>query len=408
MPENQVHNTITNATNNEGVNKYIRFKLPYRIEHWIFITSFLTLGLTGLVQKYAEAPISQSIVRSLGGIENTRMIHHFAAIVMMLVAIYHIGALAYRVYVLRYRMSMLPTLGDLRSVIGWLAYYFGLSKNSPQEGRYTYAEKLEYWAVVWGTVVMAVTGYMMWNPISTARFLPGEFIPAAKVAHGLEAVLAVLSIFIWHFYHVLIRHFNKSMFTGYVSEEMMLEEHPLELADIKAGTARRPVTPGGIRRRSRIFWPTYSVFAVIMLAGVYLFVNYEETAITTIPPASDETVFVPLTPTPLPTPLPTATPLPTPTPLPEGESISWDSGVADLLEQKCSACHNSNNKIGGLDLSNHESTLLGGNSGPAVVPGDPNSSQIIIVQSAGGHPGQLSPEELESIIQWIEDDAPEN
>lgn len=399
MPENQVDNT---AMNESTTLKYKRFKLPYRIEHWIFITSFLLLGLTGLVQRYAESPISKAIVTALGGIESTRTIHHIAAIVMMFVAIYHIGALGYRIYVLRYRMSMLPSLGDLRAVFRWLAYYFGLSKSTPQEGRYTYAEKLEYWAVVWGTVVMAVTGYMMWNPISTARFLPGQFIPAAKVAHGLEAVLAILSIFIWHFYHVLVRHFNKSMFTGYVSEDMMVEEHPLELADIKAGTDRRPVTPEGVRRRSLIFWPAYSIIAILMLTGVYFFINYEETAITTVPPASGEAVFVPLTPTPLPT------PLPTPTPLPAGTSLTWESGVAELLTDKCGTCHSSETSLGDLDLSTYESALLGGDSAPGVVPGDPNSSQIVIVQSAGGHPGQLSSDELENIIQWIEDGAPEN
>ncbi len=87
---------------------------------------------------------------------------------------------------------------------------------------------------------MIITGFMMWNPIATARFLPGDFIPAAKAAHGGEALLAVLAIIVWHMYGVHIKHFNKSMFTGKISEEEMLDEHPLELADIKAGIANRP------------------------------------------------------------------------------------------------------------------------------------------------------------------------
>ena len=95
---------------------------------------------------------------------------------------------------------------------GYLKDFFKVEP--PQEARYTFGEKVEYWSVVWGTVIMAVTGFMMWNPISTLRFLPGEAIPAAKAAHGGEAVLAVLAIIIWHFYHVHIKTFNKSMFTG--------------------------------------------------------------------------------------------------------------------------------------------------------------------------------------------------
>jgi hypothetical protein len=89
---------------------------------------------------------------------------------------------------------------------------------------------------------MAITGFILWNPIASANLLPGEFIPAAKEVHGGEALLAVLAIIVWHMYHVHIRHFNKSMFTGRMTEEEMLEDHPLELADIKAGRVDPPRT----------------------------------------------------------------------------------------------------------------------------------------------------------------------
>ncbi len=71
--------------------------------------------------------------------------------------------------------------------------------------RYTWEEKVEYWSLLWGTIVMIVTGFMLWNPIATARFLPGEFIPAAQVVHGGEALLAILAVLVWHFYSVHLR-----------------------------------------------------------------------------------------------------------------------------------------------------------------------------------------------------------
>ncbi|MBK7452547.1 MAG: hypothetical protein IPJ46_02175 [Anaerolineales bacterium] len=77
---------------------------------------------------------------------------------------------------------------------------------------------------------------LMWNPITSAKFLPGEIIPAAKATHGGEAVLAVLAIILWHFYGVHIKFFNKAMWTGKMTEEQMQHEHPLELAAIKAGS----------------------------------------------------------------------------------------------------------------------------------------------------------------------------
>jgi hypothetical protein len=113
---------------------------------------------------------------------------------------------------------------------------------------------------------MVITGFMMWNPIATTGFLPGEAIPAAKAAHGNEALLAVLAVIIWHVYHVHLRRFNKSMFTGYLTEEEMLEEHPLELADLKAGVAARPLDPQVVARRQRAFFAAYGVIATASIS----------------------------------------------------------------------------------------------------------------------------------------------
>lgn len=387
----------------EPKNVYVRFNLSERIEHWLFITSFLTLALTGLVQRYSTSPISEFIVSLFGGIENIRLVHHIAAVVMLLVVIYHMGAVGYRVYVNRARLTMLPVINDVTNAYHALLYYIGRRENPPQQGRYTFEEKLEYWAVVWGTVIMVLTGFMMWNPIATTKILPGQFIPAAKVAHGLEAVLAVLSILIWHMYHVFVRHFNKTMYTGKISEPELRHEHPLEYADIKAGVAKPPVTPAGTSKRRRRYLPVYSVVAAVLLVGVYFFVGYEETAILTVAPSEEEEVpvFVPLTPTPLPTAPPSPTPLPV-------TSLTWDGGIGGLFESKCVACHNSSSELGGLDLSSYQAAMIGGNSGAVIIPGNSQSSQIIIIQSAGGHPGQFSDDELAQVAEWIDDGAAEN
>jgi len=375
---------------------FLRFNPLHRLEHWVFMASFTILAITGLAQRFAKIPLSQTIVKALGGIETTRQIHHISAIVMMFVAVYHIGAIGYRLYVRRVRMTMLPTLDDGRKAGKTLSYYLGFSKNPPQQGRYTFEEKLEYWAVVWGTLIMGITGFMMWNPIATAKLLPGGFIPASKTAHGLEAILAVASIFLWHFYHVLIKTFNRSMFIGKLSEEQMIDEHPLELADIKAGIAEFPLDPQTKKRRERRFFPGYGVIAAILVVAIVYFVSFEETAIATVSPISTVEVFVPLTPTPLPT------PLPTPTPLAIVEAATWDTGIRELFNAKCASCHNSAALIGGLDLGSYESALLGGNSGPGIVPGDSDASQVVIIQAAGGHLGQFSDDELQLILDWID------
>ena len=381
--------------------KYRRFTILDRIEHWVGMAAFFTLGLTGLIQRYAEWPISLKIMDFLGGIENVRLIHHTAAVVLMFAVIYHIGAAGYKYYVKRNRIKMLPNLSDVTNAWGWIVYNLGRRDKPPQEDRFTFAEKLEYWAFVWGTMVMGLTGFALWNPIETSNIFPGEIVPAAKIAHSLEAVLAVLAIIIWHFYNVHIKMLNKSMFNGKLSEDEMLHEHPLELADIKAGVAFPPPDPDGEKKRLRIFIPVYLVVASIMVLGVYFFISSEDTALATVPPAEDVEIFVPLTPTPF----PTAEPTPTPKPI---DVITWDGGVGELLQTKCGTCHNDSGMLGGLDLTSYSTALAGGNSGPGFVPGDSANSMIIIRQEAGDHPGQLSDDELELLREWIDSGAPEN
>lgn len=381
---------------------YIRFDILQRIEHIIFLVSFSILGITGLIQKFPQSPISQALLQAFGGIELTRQIHHVAAVVMLIISAMHVIGVLYRIYVLRVRWTMMPLIEDFKHLYHDILYYLGLRKHKAYYGRYNYAEKVEYLAVVWGTIIMAITGFMMWNPIATTRWLPGEIIPAAKAAHGGEAILAVLAIIIWHFYHVHLRHFNKSMFNGKMSEKEMAHEHPAELDEIKAGIVDQPPPAPILRRRQRVFIPVAAILTLVFSFGIYGFITLETTAITTVPPASTVQVFVPVTPTPRPT--PTTAPSPT-----AGEGVavnSWEGTYSALFRNRCSTCHGQT-RVGGLSLATYQDALDGGNSGPGIVPGNPEDSQVVIIQQQGGHPGQLTDDELQQVIDWIEAGAPE-
>ena len=292
---------------------------------------------------------------------------------------------------------MLPLIQDFIHLYQDILYYTGKRKQKAYYGRFNYAEKVEYLAVVWGTVIMGITGFMMWNPIATTQVLPGEAVPAAKAAHGGEAILAVLAIIIWHFYHVHLRHFNKSIFTGKLTRHEMEEEHPAELAQIEAGHQWQKPTPELIRKRQRIYIPFAAASSLVAAIGIFWFVGYEKTAITSIVPEGETAeIFVPLTPTPRPTPLPTPTVV-----LAEGVSVeSWNGSYEALFRNRCGVCHGLTS-VGGLSLATYQSALLGGDSGPAIVPNDPDASQLVIVQSVGNHPGQLTIDELEAVISWI-------
>lgn len=415
---------MTDNPRTSETKKYVRFDPFQRVQHFVFLISFTLLALTGLTQKYALAPFSVRFFDLIGGIEAAREVHHGSAIAMMIVSIVHVLDITYRVLVLRNPISMIPWIDDLKHVIHDVQYYLGRKRHKAYYGRYSYVEKMEYLALVWGTIVMGLTGFMMWNPISTLRFLPGEAVPAAKAAHGGEALLAVLAIIIWHFYHVHVKHFNKSMFTGTLSREEMEHEHPAELAMIESGKHHEPIPAAVIKKRQMIYTPIAVALLAVFGYGFYFFVGYETTAITE--PILGETApaFVRQTSTPTLTPLPTRTstptlpptetPLPAATetasasdeavPTPEAEAsgaLTWDGRIGPLFAEKCLTCHGSL-ASGGLILSTYAEASKGGVSGPLFVPGDAANSLLISKFESGAHTyTELTSEELALIAEWI-------
>jgi len=388
--------------------RFERFSVSDRVEHWLQVITFVALAVTGLIQKWPDVGFSRWAMRTLGGIEATRFIHRVFATLLLVAIVYHLFAAGKRIFVDRAPRTMLPGKGDLRAAWQGLLVNLGRRSEPPLQGRFTWEEKLEYWAIVWGTVIMTVTGFMLWNPIATAKFLPGQFIPAAKAAHSGEALLAVLAILVWHFYHVHLRHFNTSIFTGYISRREMEKEHPLELTAMDAGEFDPPPIEVAEQRRRR-FVPVYSAVAGVLLVGIYFFVTFEETAIQTIEPAEDVIVFVPA-PTPT-VPLVTTTvateDTTTTTTMPTIEGVGWTTGVGQLFVGSCGSCHTGSSGFGGFDASSYETIRAGGNSGPGIVPNDPGESVVYTLQLEGGHPGQFTDDELAVVLEWIEAGAPE-
>ncbi|MBI5301493.1 MAG: cytochrome b/b6 domain-containing protein [Chloroflexi bacterium] len=335
--------------------QYPRFSPAQRVEHWIMFASFTILAVTGLPQKFVGNAWAEQMIQIMGGIEFVRLIHHLAAVVMVLGSIYHIVAIAYKIYVVRVRWTMFPRFDDVLDALDAIRYNLGLTKEHPKFDRFNFGEKFEYWAFVWGTVVMALTGFMMWNPINTARFVPGDLIPAAKAAHGGEALLAVLAILIWHFYNVHIKMFNRAMFTGKMPEHQMEEEHGLELERLHQGKTDKRPPAEVVKQRERLFIPIALGFSVVMLLGVYFFTTYEQTAITTLPRRADVQVFSPITPTPTLRAGATVAPvIAAPKPLTESHvgrtqcNVCHEAGIAGpknpadhagRADATCSACH---------------------------------------------------------------------
>lgn len=207
---------------------FLRFKVGPRWEHLILIVSFTLLLLTGLPQKYRELAWSQDLLSTPERLGLIQQIHHLAAILLTLEALYHLGRILYQLARRKLPGDLLPTWQDVRDAGQMLQYLLFLRKEKPKFGKYNFEQKVTYWFVFFAVAIMGVTGFVIWFPEQAAYFLPGEMIPAAKLAHSTEAVVAAIFLVIWHLYHVHLERLNLSIFTGRLSETEMREFHAKE------------------------------------------------------------------------------------------------------------------------------------------------------------------------------------
>ena len=205
-----------------------RFSLSQRWEHAVLILSGLVLLLTGLPQKYREYPISQDLLSTPDRVELIRQIHHIAAIVLTIEALYHLGRIIYLLSRRRLPGDLLPVWQDVRDAGHMIQYLLFLRSDKPKFGRYNFEQKVTYWFIFFGLLIMGISGFIIWFPVWFTNFLPGGVVPAAKLAHSTEAIVTAIFIIVWHVYHVHIERMNLSMFTGRLSEDEMKTYHEKE------------------------------------------------------------------------------------------------------------------------------------------------------------------------------------
>lgn len=221
----------------QTVRYYERLTLNQRIQHAVLIASMTLLIVTGMPVRYYHIPAAKQLVDLMGGMEMRALLHRIGAVTLIALCLYHAA------YVLLSRrgrsefVALMPWINDLRDFIQLMLYYLGLSHRQPRYGRYSFIEKFEYLAVAWGGTIMILTGFVMWFPSQSMRYLPKWAVDVARVAHSYEALLAFLAIIIWHFYcvHLNPDYFpmNPAFLTGKLTEEQMAHHHPLEYEKVR-------------------------------------------------------------------------------------------------------------------------------------------------------------------------------
>jgi cytochrome b subunit of formate dehydrogenase len=240
---------------------YPRFTVNERIQHWALAASFITLVVTGFALKFGwQFPFMEAQQGAL----LRGWLHRAAAVVFIALSVYHAG---FMLLTRRGRMNLRaflprvrsvkdflcgcaacfrlgpPSVADWKNLIQMAKYNLGLAPAPPAMGRFNYTEKLEYVGLIWGSTVMVVTGLVLWFETPFLNRFPYWAIELATSVHYYEAILAAVSIVVWHFYFTIFNPdvfpLSRAMITGEIDREEMERSHALELQAIEEEDAMK-------------------------------------------------------------------------------------------------------------------------------------------------------------------------
>ncbi|MCL4558356.1 MAG: cytochrome b/b6 domain-containing protein [Deltaproteobacteria bacterium] len=209
-----------------------RLSKNQRIQHIILLVSMIMLSITGLALKFHNNSFSVWLIRIEGGIWVRGLIHRIFAIVLILLALYHVLWVTFTDEGHRELMAVTPRFKDVTDFLKKLLYNLGLSNQQPRFDKYDYLQKLQYWGVVIGTMIMVITGIVLWFVNQSMAVLPKWAIDVTMLIHGWDGVMIFIVLFLFHLYNV---HLNPEVFPmsktwidGKISIDRLKHEHKLE------------------------------------------------------------------------------------------------------------------------------------------------------------------------------------
>jgi cytochrome b subunit of formate dehydrogenase len=220
--------------------KYVRMTLNERVQHLNLIINFAILVVTGFALKYSGAAWTSPITEVPAGMTFRGLLHRLSGAAIVSLGLYHI---LYMVLTPRGRsllVDLVPRWKDALDVWETLKNNFYINR-PPKEikmGRFSFREKFEYLGLVWGTAVMTVTGFILWLEVEWLKYFPRWTFDVARAIHFYLAILATLTILVWHFYAVMldpdVYPMSWAWITGNISEREMKLEHGLHLEQLEA------------------------------------------------------------------------------------------------------------------------------------------------------------------------------
>ncbi len=208
-----------------------------RVEHGLLVLSFAVLVWSGFALRFPGQWWATPLLAWEAGWAVRGTVHRIAGLVLLGVAVMHVISLFANRNLRLHWKSLLPRAADAREGVAAFGYNLGLRRQRPVISSHSYIEKVEYWAVLWGVMVMALTGILLWAHAWILAWLPAIVLNVAGSIHFYEAVLATLAIVVWHFYRVIfdpdVYPVDPSWLTGYSVREYPAaepDEHPEDQA----------------------------------------------------------------------------------------------------------------------------------------------------------------------------------
>jgi cytochrome b subunit of formate dehydrogenase len=243
---------------------FVRMTGVARLQHLLNIVSFTVLLITGLPLVISGSGLFRALFGSARAFFIRGVVHRAAAVALIANLLWHVLYTVLTQEGREHFREMLPKAADVRAAVRTLGHNLGLAAflerhrifrrffdrhpfwlftEPPAIGRFGFIEKFEYWSLAWGSVVMIVSGFFLWDMSLSLRLFPLWVHDIFIIVHSYEAILAFLAILIWHMYTV---HLNPEVFpmsrvwiNGKITGRELRERHPLEYEKIMARRKRR-------------------------------------------------------------------------------------------------------------------------------------------------------------------------
>jgi formate dehydrogenase gamma subunit len=213
----------------------IRMSRYERMEHYAQVFSFAVLAFTGLALVFPDTAFARTVIALCGGMSGRAIMHRLAAVVLVGSSLAHMAWVSSTARGRSVFSGLLPRWSDFQDAWQTGLWLTTMRERGPCFGRFSFLEKFEYFALLWGTVIMTLTGALMTFVNWSLAHFPKWVLDASSIIHRWEAILAVGAIGIYHLYHVVWRPGvfpgNPCWITGKIRPEEYIRDHPLDYAE---------------------------------------------------------------------------------------------------------------------------------------------------------------------------------